>query len=107
MQISEPTIDIPKNPAMRREWIKYQLRLRGYSVRAFADLIGVSNQAVWNALWRPSSHIHKELADLLGIPVRKLFPEYYDEDGRLIVNTRPPKRIRQPLKSHRSKGRVA
>ncbi|MQA64848.1 MAG: nucleotide excision repair protein [Alphaproteobacteria bacterium] len=107
MQINTLINDIPKKPALRREWIKYQFRLRGYSVHAFAESIGVRPPAVSNAFWKPSSHIQQEIADFLGIPPGVLFPEFYTDDGRLIPGTKPRNRSRKPTKSHRSKGRAA
>ncbi|HEV2674244.1 MAG TPA: helix-turn-helix domain-containing protein [Aliidongia sp.] len=91
MSIAQSTFDIPKNPAERRAWVCYQLRLRGNSLRRIAQQLDVSHQAVSNALMTPSSRIEVAIADALGTTPAKLFAERYDRDGQRLPNTRPDK----------------
>lgn len=96
MTISQTTLDIPKNPAERRAWICFQLRLRGTSLRAIARRLGVSQQAVSNALMTPSSHIEPAIAEAIGLTAQQLFPERFDDAGNRLPRTRPQHRITRP-----------
>lgn len=88
--------DVPKEPAIRRAWVIYQLRLRGLSLRRLAKREGVSHNALGHALVAPSSHIEPVLAKALGLKVRELFPERFDEHGHRLHLTRPPQRNTRP-----------
>jgi lambda repressor-like predicted transcriptional regulator len=91
MSIAQPTLDIPKNPAERRAWVCYQLKIRGNSLRRIAQQLSVSHQAVSNALMTPSSRIEHVIAEALDMPVERLFAERYDQTGYRLVHTRPDK----------------
>jgi len=94
-------MDIPKNPAIRREWIGFQLRIRGLSKRALARREGVSHQAVSQAaLGGGSHHLQQAIATALGLRPQDLFPELYDERGRRLGQTRNPKRSTRPDSKH-------
>ncbi|WP_119304998.1 helix-turn-helix domain-containing protein [Dongia deserti] len=88
------TNDIPKEPAHRRAWVIYQLKLRGMTLRRLAFKIGVNPNAVQNALALPSSHIEREIAKALGVTAKQLFPERFGPNGERLHVTKPPKRIR-------------
>lgn len=93
MSTAPATVNIPKNPAERRVWIKGELELRGLSLRALARREGVSHQAMSAALLAPSSHLQPVLADALGVSVHQLWPEWYDERCNRIGRTRTRQRI--------------
>jgi len=92
MSIYPSTLDVPKNPAERRGWVCYQLRLRGSSLTRIAKEEGVSLQAVSNALMMPSSFIEPAIAAALGLTVEQLFPERFDAMGQRLAHTRQVKR---------------
>lgn len=92
MSNAPATVNVPKNPAERRGWIKYQLETRGLSLRRLARDEGVSHQAVSYALVAPSSHLQPVIADAIGLTVHELFPEWYDADGTRRGQTRVPQR---------------
>jgi Ner family transcriptional regulator len=85
-------MNTPKNPAERRAWIKYQLEMRGLSVRRLALREGVSQQAMSHALIGPSSHLQPVIAKAIGMAVQELFPEFYDEHGNRLGRTREKQR---------------
>lgn len=85
--------DIPLDPTRRRVWIQGELRLIGSSLTAVAASLGVSRQAVGQALLVPSERIEQAIADELGLPVSWLFPDRFGADGQRIPNTRPANRI--------------
>ncbi|WP_051249162.1 helix-turn-helix domain-containing protein [Inquilinus limosus] len=85
--------DIPLDPTRRRVWIQGELRLIGSSLTAIAASLGVSRQAVGQALLVPSERIEQAIADALGLPVAWLFPDRFGADGQRIPNTRPGNRI--------------
>ncbi|GEO81960.1 hypothetical protein ROR02_20910 [Pararhodospirillum oryzae] len=89
-------MSIPKNPAERRAWIIYQLRLRHLSLRALARREGVSHQAV-SAAAAGGGHrpLQEVLAAALGLTPQSLFPELYDPSGNRVGPTRDPQRSRR------------
>jgi Ner family transcriptional regulator len=99
MSNAPATLEIPKKPAMRREWISYQLRLRGLSYRALARQEGVTHQALSAAaLGGGSRHLQETIAAALAIDPRRIWPElYHDDTGQRLGRTRQPKRITPPL----------
>lgn len=93
MAIEPATLDIPKNPAIRRAWIGFQLRIRGLSHRELARREGVSHQAVSQAAAGVGSrHLQETLAEALDLRPQDLFPELYDACGQRLGPTRDPKR---------------
>lgn len=89
MTTDTTTLTPPKNPAERRAWVAYQLKLRGLSLASVAASLGVCRQAVSGALMTPSERIETALAQALEIPVATLFPERFDRQGIRIPRTRP------------------
>lgn len=83
MSIVHTTLDIPKNPAERRGWVIWQLRLQGSSLSKIARAEGVSQQAVSNALIAPSSHLETAIAKALNLTPEQLFPERFNGVHRL------------------------
>lgn len=86
------TSDVPKNPAVRREWVNFQLRLRGCSLRSLAFAEGVSPQAMGAVLMTPNSHLEPVIAAALGLEPRDLFPERFNAAGERIARIRPIQR---------------
>lgn len=78
MAISSAIKDIVRTPAARRAWITAQLRLRGVSMLSLARRLGVSRQAVSQAMIVASERIQEAIAAELGLAVQDLFPEFYD-----------------------------
>jgi len=74
--------EIPKEPAVRREWIKYQLRLKGYSLRGLGREYGYSGDNAIAALKRPYPKWERIIAEKLGLLPHELWSERYDPDGR-------------------------
>lgn len=73
--------EIPDDPVQRNEWIKFQLRMRGSSLSKLARRLGVSRQAVRNALSAPYPKMERVIADELGLPPRAIWPERYERRG--------------------------
>lgn len=74
--------DIPKEPAVRREWIKYQLRLKGYSLARLSLEYGRCRESATQALRRPVPLWERRIADKIGCRAQDLWPERYLADGR-------------------------
>lgn len=73
-----PDIDsIPRDPVQRNEWIKYQLRMRGSSLSKLARRLGVTRQAVRNALSTPYPRMERAIANEIGIHPQTIWPERY------------------------------
>ncbi len=73
--------DVPRNPEHRREWIKYQLRLRGYTLKALGQELRVSRHAVKLALIKPYPRLEQAIAAKIGVPPHYIWPERYDAAG--------------------------
>ena len=92
MSIAPTSNLIPKNPAERRGWIVWQLRLKGTSLRRLAAEHGVSQQAMSHALTASSSHLETVIAEALGLRPEQLFPERFDDRGNRLTWTRDQQR---------------
>ena len=66
---------------MRREWIKFQLRIRGSSLSAIARELGTTRHAPRLALDKPYPKMERVIAEKLGLKPMELWPERYDENG--------------------------
>lgn len=97
------SFDIPKEPAVRRAWVSYQLRVRGLTVRQLALREGVSHQALGHALMMPSAAMELVLAKALGLTVEELFSERFDETGRRLYPVRGSQRTTGPGLRQRQK----
>ncbi|MGH6883218.1 MAG: helix-turn-helix domain-containing protein [Hypericibacter sp.] len=82
--------DVPKEPAIRRAWIIFQLRIRGWSLSDIAREMGIAPQSARGALLEPSAHVERALAKKLGLRVQDLFHDRYDPTGRRLHRTRGP-----------------
>ncbi|MDZ7749366.1 MAG: helix-turn-helix domain-containing protein [Halofilum sp. (in: g-proteobacteria)] len=69
--------DIPADPVQRNEWIKFQLRLRGSSMSQLARRLGVTRQAVRNALAAPYPRMERAIAAEIGLEPEHIWPERY------------------------------
>ncbi len=79
---SDPS-QVPQDPVQRNEWIKFQLRVRGSSMSKLARRLGVTRQAVRNALAAPYPRMERVIAAEIGVPPSHIWPERYrgeDED---------------------------
>lgn len=68
---------VPKKPEELRVWIKGMLELRGSSFADIARELSVSRQAVRKAVNRPSRRMEKAIADKIGFPPEKIWPNRY------------------------------
>lgn len=93
--------DIPENPAHRRAWVQYRLRLIGLAFTDLAIEAGVTAQAISNTFDKSNSRIESFIAGKLGITAKQLFPERFDALGNRIVRER--RRSSDPHHSARRK----
>ncbi len=82
--------DIPVNPLLRREWIKFQLRLRGTTLSAMARELGVSRQALGQALIQSYPKMERIIAARLQLEPWDIWPERYAR--RQVKTTRGKRR---------------
>ena len=75
-------LNVPNDPTERREWIKFQLRIRGSSLSAVAREMGVSRHATNLALAKPYPRMERAIAAKIGIPPCQLWPERYAGKAR-------------------------
>lgn len=92
MSNAPANLDVPKNPADRRAWIKFRLETKGLSLRGLARIEGVTHQAMSHALLGPSSHLQPVIAEAIGLTVHQLFPEWYDGNGERLGRIRERQR---------------
>lgn len=86
MNISE----IPSEPTLRWEWIKFQLRARGSSLAKLAEDLAVTPQAVKNAKRQPYPRVERAIASALSLETFELWPERWNADG--VPHRQRPKR---------------
>lgn len=72
----------------RSLWVQMELRRVGKSFASLARDLGVSRNAVRQAMHTPSSRIEAAISDAIDVPTEKLFPERYAPDGRRRVSSR-------------------
>lgn len=75
------TIDIPSDPTIRWEWIKFQLRARGLSLADVARSLEVTSQAVKNAKHAPYPRVERAIASALELNPSEIWPERWTSDG--------------------------
>ncbi|MCL7931655.1 helix-turn-helix domain-containing protein [Halomonas llamarensis] len=73
--------EIPINPAQRWEWLKYQLRSQGCSLRKLSDELGVTGNAVQMAKYAPYPRMERAIAKKLGLTPQVIWPERWNQDG--------------------------
>jgi Ner family transcriptional regulator len=74
---------VPEDPDKRREWIKYQLKIRGISIAKLARTHNASRQAVSTALTRSNPRWEHVIAHALGTKPNSLWPERYDPETQI------------------------
>lgn len=75
------TADIPLDPSLRWEWIKYQLRTNGTSLAKLARKLRVSGPALKNVKRTAYPRMERAIAEALDLEVEKLWPERWNADG--------------------------
>lgn len=81
MQLDAKAKQLITDPAKRRAWVLYQLKLKGESLASIARGAGVTRQQTQKAMFEPYPRMEKILADALGVAPQQLFPERYDANG--------------------------
>lgn len=67
------------------------VRKRGSTIAEIARGEGLARQTMYWAFIAPRMRANKAIADFLGLPLHELWPQWFDEDGKLI-STRPTPR---------------
>lgn len=93
MYINMESIATMPDQFSRREWIKFQLRLRGYSLAHLARELKLSRSALTLALRMPYPRVERAIAEKLQLPPAAIWPERYDKQGG------PNRRMGRPRKS--------
>ena len=73
--------EIPINPTQRWEWLKYQLRSQGCSLRKLSDELGVTGNAVQMVKYTPYPRMERAIAKKLGFTPQAIWPERWNHDG--------------------------
>lgn len=79
-----PTLQIdyiPTDPVQKRDWIKYQLKIRGLSLAKLAEQHNVSRGTFSKALINGSVRWDRVIAQAIEFPLGMLWPERYSSDG--------------------------
>lgn len=82
------------------EDVKARVRKTGVSLAELARRASVTPGTVNQSLYRPIPAGNRVIADHLGVPVQRIWPEWYDEEGNRrrdsgwtsITRTRAPQR---------------
>lgn len=73
--------EIPLDPTLRWEWIKYQLRTKGTSLAQLARELEVSDTAVKNAKRTAYPRMERAIAKALDLKPIDLWPERWNSNG--------------------------
>lgn len=76
-----PKADIPIDPSIRWEWIKYQLRAKGTSLAEIARDLDVTGTAVKNAKRTAYPRVERAIAKALSLKPIDLWPERWNSTG--------------------------
>jgi len=82
---------IPLDPRQRWEWIKYALRLAGYSLGDLARELGVARCTPAVVFEKPYPKMERAIAARLGLRPEQIWPERYGPDGK------PNRRMGRPI----------
>jgi Ner family transcriptional regulator len=74
-------LDIPEDPTLRWEWIKFQLRTKGTSLADIARKQNVTIPAVLNAKRLPYPRMERAIAKALGLKPFQIWPERWSASG--------------------------
>lgn len=94
MAMDGMNIVIPLDPAQRRAWVLYQLRLRGLTLASLARALGVERHVPGAAFRSPYPKMERALATAIGLQPQQIWPERYTRDGR------PNRPMGRPKMSH-------
>lgn len=72
---------LPETPEERREWIKYNLKIRGLSFSELGRRHNRSRQIVARALYETSPYWQRVIAEAVGSTPQALWPERFDENN--------------------------
>ncbi|ATB67967.1 hypothetical protein CLJ08_03625 [Pseudomonas mosselii] len=81
--------EIPKDPELRWEWIKFQLRARETSLSKLAKALGVERNAMNNVKRGPYPRMERAIALALKLEPEDIWPERWGSNGQ-------PSRPRNP-----------
>lgn len=102
MKTKTPPPEIPSDPELRWEWIKFQLRAKGTSLAKVARQMNVSISAVLNVKRLPYPRMERAIAIALGMTPKELWPDRWDANG--IPQRQRPKRAESSNNSPESNG---
>ncbi|WP_348647968.1 helix-turn-helix domain-containing protein [Pseudomonas sp. PNP] len=81
MKTKTPPPEIPSDPELRWEWIKFQLRAKGTSLAKVARKMNVSISAVLNVKRLPYPRMERAIAKALGLEPNELWPDRWNANG--------------------------
>jgi Ner family transcriptional regulator len=68
-----------------------EVRKRGSNLAEIARSVGLSRQSMYWAMIAPHPRANLAVAEFLGVPASTLWPQWFDEDGKLISTTPLPR----------------
>lgn len=71
------TKKVPKNPEIRRVWVRWMLELNGTSFADIGRELGVTRGAVRHCQWRKSPRMEQAVAKKIGFEPEQIWPERY------------------------------
>lgn len=66
-----------KNTAHDHEWLKYELRKRGYTLSQIAEENDVTRAAISRSLRHPSRRLGPVIAAIVGLPPEVIWPDKF------------------------------
>lgn len=91
---------IPKDPTLRWEWIKFQLRAKGTSLSDLARKLGVERNAVNNVKRVAYPRMECAIAKALGLKPVQIWPERWNKSAP--IRQRPSRSESNPENGRKS-----
>jgi Ner family transcriptional regulator len=74
----------PKEPHLFKEWVKYELKLRGYTLTALAKTQGASRETASSVFRKRYPKYEKIIANILMVMPCELWPERYPGESVIV-----------------------
>jgi len=82
---------------MHKEDIKAAIRKKGVTLQELALMNGLGSSSITASLYVPSPTANKIISDFIGKPMHKIWPEWYDKNGRRIRSSKSQSATKQRM----------
>ena len=88
-------------PGWHRADIMAAVRKRGSSFAEIGRSVGLKRQTIYWAMITPHPRANAAIAEFLDVPLCELWPQWFDEDGKLISTAKLARPALKPMSGRR------